>query len=228
MSDQAPAVRPAVHQSVEISRQLDAALAAWKSGLFDETEYEARAQPLRQRLLAVAAAEAELFVINTPAVVAGELIESAWGNTVRSDLLNLDATKAGPSAAFSITTQGIPTATPTPVLWSAGLLNTGWRDGTDLSVIRPPTAGTYFVSASIAWVTGAGGMPPGTRIAVDIRVNGVSIRRQEQNSSTYAAIEVNGPVTVATGQYVQVFAYQEHTATHGLAIFTSLAIARLG
>ena len=48
---------------------------------------------------------ANVFAVGTPVVVAGELIESAWGNQVRADLIALDTGKAGIDANNTFTVQ---------------------------------------------------------------------------------------------------------------------------
>lgn len=56
--------------------------------------------------------------INTPAVVSGELITSAWGNTVRADLIALGAELARDGAFLTRTAQSIPAATLTSITWT--------------------------------------------------------------------------------------------------------------
>ena len=77
-------------RSVTLSRQLGALYQAWRAGAIDDAQWQSAGMALRDQLYAAARDEAELLAVSTPVVVAGELIESAWGNTVRADLLAHD------------------------------------------------------------------------------------------------------------------------------------------
>ncbi len=107
--------------TVDVSRQLDALQAAKRAGVLTESEYERTRVPLlnalaeldQQERKALAAGGVPLGVsINTPLVVAGELIESAWGNQVRTDLLSLNSgkvEKTGDAISGSLTLSGAST-----------------------------------------------------------------------------------------------------------------------
>lgn len=108
----------AATSTVDVSRQLDALQVAKKAGVLTEAEYERKRVPLLNALheidglerQALAAGGVPLGVtINTPLVVAGELIESAWGNQVRTDLFSLNSgkvEKTGDSMTGSLTLSG--------------------------------------------------------------------------------------------------------------------------
>jgi hypothetical protein len=81
-----------VESSVDIARRLDALVKARRDGVLTDDEYEAKRVPLVNALHEVAAQELGPLgsvTLGTTVVVAGELIESAWGNQVRTDLLAL-------------------------------------------------------------------------------------------------------------------------------------------
>jgi hypothetical protein len=89
-TDIEPSAEPSsVPRSVTLSRQLGALYQAWQAGAIDDDHWQSAGLALRDQLYAAARDEAEGLAIGTPIVVAGELIESAWGNQVRTDLLTL-------------------------------------------------------------------------------------------------------------------------------------------
>lgn len=94
-------------RSVVISRQLGALYQAWKVGAIDDAAWTSAGMTLRGELIAAAAAEAEQlagdpFAVDVPVVVAGELIESAWGNQVRTDLLEHETGKVGTVGSWTM------------------------------------------------------------------------------------------------------------------------------
>jgi hypothetical protein len=123
---------PQPGNTIDVSRQLDAIGAAYKAGVLTEQEWEVKRAPLVNALYELAAAETAALKaagggplgvsINTPIVVAGELIETAWGNQVRTDLQSLNAgkvEKSGDSITGSLSLSGASTQIALPNLPTA-------------------------------------------------------------------------------------------------------------
>lgn len=200
MSDTEPAPPPprstADWDSVRLSRQLDALYAAFREGAFGDwrdlavkEEWRTRSAPIIDQLHAAAAAEliagrdpldVSPLTVNTPPVVAGEFIESAWGNTVRADLLALDSTKltqaqvdarvtavgdprfvnvAGDTMTSFLTWGGDPAvSSPAMQIYGAGIFNSnnGAAPNLRLKQIAPATAylaAFYWGSVLIGSIT---------------------------------------------------------------------------
>ena len=155
-------------------------------------DWQLRSTPLIEELHAAAAAEeaaaGDTRAVGTPVVVAGELIESAWGNQVRADLLSHDTSIAARVLRSGDTFTGTATVGSDPGTWQGVSLRT---DGAVIGTVVGTSGGG----------TGTSGLPSLvlTRAAPGASDPGAQFAAFRRSAGGVAAWALIGSITIATG-----------------------------
>lgn len=143
-----------------------------------------------------------------------------------SDLTNksyVDNSDARSAAARVATTQVIAASTNTNVIYNAGLLNVGWRNGPNTGFVVP-TAGIYQVASTIVYSD----MSAGRRIRNIIQVNGLTVSDADTTSIGKAGSTAVTTVSCTAGQTISVLVWHSDTVSRTLDSNTCLSVTRLG
>jgi hypothetical protein len=140
-------------------------------------------------------------------VVTGTPIASAWGNTVRDDIIDI-----GPAKVARVTLSGdqsLTSATTTTIAWTAETVDVqGWHDTvTNNGRVTVDRTGTYLVHAALKFASNATGRREiGIRHSAGTTLRAFKARTADSGFSHH--MDVSTTVLMTAGDYVYVEAYQ--------------------